>query len=99
MKKPLGLLLILSIFSITFAQTTSEDIAPQKTPLIVGYLTEFRIDNYPVKEIETRGAAAMLTHILYAFANIANGRPVFDDEETAYKHVYRASESVDGKAD
>ena len=101
MRRTAGLLLILSlgITSVVSAQTRTENTSPQQTPLIVGYLTEFRIDNYPVKEIETRGAATMLTHILYAFANIANGRPVFDDEETAYKRAYSARESVDGKAD
>ncbi len=101
MKRTPGLFLILSlgISGVAFAQTSFENTPPQKTPLIVGYLTEFRIDNYPVKEIETRGAAAMLTHILYAFVNIANGRPVFDDEETAYKRAYSARQSVDGKAD
>src|ERR1700687_5692098 len=98
MKRPPGLLLILSlgISSVAFAQTGFENTPPANTPVIVGYLTEFRIDNYPVKEIETRGAAALLTHIFYAFVNIANGRPVFDDEETAYRRAYTARQSVGG---
>jgi chitinase len=101
MNKFLSLILILVLggSGLARAQTGSEKTAPQTGRLIVGYLTEFRIDTYSVKEIETRGAGAMLTHILYAFANIANGHPVFDDDETAYKRSYSARESVDGKAD
>ena len=101
MSKTLGLVLILSlgVSGIARGQTETGKAEPRAHRLIVGYLTEFRIDNYPVKEIETRGAGSMLTHILYAFANIANGHPVFDDDETAYKRSYTARESVDGQGD
>ena len=41
----------------------------------------------------------MLSHIIYAFANVANGRPVIADQKAAYRRAYSARESLDGIAD
>ena len=41
----------------------------------------------------------MLTHLMYAFASVANGRPVLSDADTAYREPYSARASVDGKPD
>ena len=100
MKKIFGLALILSISFSTFpAGPTDSGAVPPSPRLIVGYLPEFKLEQYSIKELEARGAAAMLTHILYAFANIRNGQPVFDDDPSAYTQVYSARESIDGQAD
>jgi chitinase len=73
--------------------------SPPQPRLIVGYLPSFRLPNFPIKELETRGAAERLTHILYAFTNVASAHPTFDDDETEYQRVYTAKESIDGEAD
>jgi chitinase len=98
MNKFLGLAVAFSIClsSFGFVPTNSETASPQQTRLIVGYLAG---EGLPIKEIENRGAAERLTHLVYAFANIADGRPVLADEENEYKRPYSAAESVDGKAD
>jgi chitinase len=101
MKKTFCLAALLSICLSTFAfaPEKSDPVTLPAPRLIVGYLPEFKLEGYPIKEVETRGAAALLTHILYAFANIRNGQPVFDDDPSAYQQVYTARESIDGQAD
>jgi len=75
------------LFKLVFAQTESHASAPQSR-LIVGYLAQFRLDTYPLKEIETRGAADRLTHILYAFCGMsAIARPHQTMRETDYLRV------------
>jgi chitinase len=101
MKRLLGLTLLCSLCLVgpAFSQTESRRSATSQNRLVVGYLAEFRLANYTIKEIESRGAAERLTHILYGFANVANARPALDDEDAAYKQALGAGESVDGKAD
>jgi len=101
MNKKIGfsLLFLVCVSSFAFAQIKSGKETSQKTYLIVGYLAEWRLANHPIKEIEKRGAAKRLTHLIYAFANVADGRPLIADEQAAYRRVYNAPESVDGKAD
>lgn len=101
MKRTPSLLLIITICcvsSLSGLTKPSEQPSPQPK-LIVGYLPSFRLERFPIKQLETRGAAERLTHILYAFTNIANAHLTFDDDETEYQKVYTAKESVDGKAD
>ncbi len=83
------------------AQTRPEKERLQHTPLIVGYLAESRLSpsRNSIKAIEQGGAARRLTHIIYAFANIVDGRPLLSNEDAAYRQAYSASESIDGKAD
>src|SRR5882724_9852418 len=99
--RKLTLILALAGFCSTLliAQSESRKASPPQTRLIVGYLPSFRLDRFPIKELETRGAGQQLTHILYAFANVANAHPTLDDDETEYQRAYSARESIDGNAD
>lgn len=68
---------------------------------VVGYFAEWGVygRNYHVKNIETSGSAAVLTHILYAFGNVTNGQCVIGDAYADYDKAYDAAGSVDGVAD
>ncbi|MBL1096632.1 glycoside hydrolase family 18 protein [Streptomyces coffeae] len=68
---------------------------------VVGYFTEWGIyqRNYHVKNIETSGSAAKLTHINYAFGNVTGGKCAIGDAYADYDKAYDAGTSVDGKAD
>jgi chitinase len=74
----------------------------------VGYFTQWGIygRNYQVKNVQTSGTAAKLTHLNYAFANIgADGKcfeanaPGQGDAWADYQHPVDAAGSVDGTAD
>jgi chitinase len=68
---------------------------------VIGYFTEWGVygRNYHVKNIDTSGSAAKLTHINYAFGNVANSRCVLGDAYADTDKFYDAGLSVDGKAD
>ncbi|MFI6643063.1 glycoside hydrolase family 18 protein [Streptomyces sp. NPDC050504] len=68
---------------------------------VVGYFTNWGVyqRNYHVKNIETSGSAAKLTHINYAFGNVQGGRCTIGDSYADYEKAYGADQSVDGKAD
>ncbi|MEU7042230.1 glycoside hydrolase family 18 protein [Streptomyces varsoviensis] len=68
---------------------------------VVGYFTNWGVyqRNYHVKNIETSGSAAKLTHINYAFGNVTGGKCAIGDSYADYDRAYDASSSVDGKAD
>ncbi|WP_433892187.1 glycoside hydrolase family 18 protein [Streptomyces sp. CA-111067] len=74
----------------------------------VGYFTQWGVyaRNYQVKNVQTSGAAAKLTHLNYAFANIgADGKcfeanvPGEGDAWADYQRPLDAASSVDGTAD
>ena len=68
----------------------------------VGYFVQWGIygRNYQVKNIETSGSAAKLTHINYAFGNVTNGSCTANDDTYAdYDKAFDAASSVDGVAD
>jgi chitinase len=74
----------------------------------VGYFTQWGIyrRNFTVKNVETSGMAAKLTHINYAFANIGADGKCFEANEAGvgdawadYQKRFKASESVDGAGD
>jgi chitinase len=74
----------------------------------VGYFTQWGIYGraFPVKKLDTSGAAARLTHINYAFGNVSeDGRCFIDnipgegDAWADYQRPVPAEESVDGVAD
>ncbi|MFJ8783390.1 glycoside hydrolase family 18 protein [Streptomyces sp. NPDC102476] len=80
--------------------------APQASPKaagskVVGYFTEWGTYDrkYFVKNIETSGSAAKLTHINYAFGNVTGGKCAMGDAYAATDRTYTAAESVDGVAD
>ncbi|UQI49296.1 glycoside hydrolase family 18 protein [Streptomyces sp. HU2014] len=68
---------------------------------VVGYFTNWGVysRNYHVKNIETSGSAAKLTHINYAFGNVTGGKCAIGDSYADYDKAYDAAGSVDGKAD
>ncbi|AQW48800.1 glycoside hydrolase family 18 protein [Streptomyces violaceusniger] len=68
---------------------------------VVGYFTEWGIyqRNYHVKNVETSGSAAKLTHINYAFGNVTGGKCAIGDAYADYDKAYDAASSVDGQAD
>ncbi|MBL1119041.1 glycoside hydrolase family 18 protein [Streptomyces sp. 110] len=68
---------------------------------VVGYFTEWGIyqRNYHVKNVETSGSAAKLTHINYAFGNVTGGKCAIGDSYADYDKAYDAASSVDGQAD
>ncbi|GGN38005.1 glycoside hydrolase family 18 protein [Streptomyces fuscichromogenes] len=68
---------------------------------VVGYFTEWGTYDrrYLVKNIETSGSAAKLTHIDYAFGNVTGGKCAMGDSYAATDRTYTAAESVDGVAD
>ncbi|HEV7975897.1 glycoside hydrolase family 18 protein [Amycolatopsis sp.] len=55
--------------------------------------------NYHVKNIETSGSAAKLTHINYAFGNVADGKCTVGDPWADHDMPYDAANSVSGVAD
>ena len=81
---------------------------------LIGYFTQWGIygRNYRVKQIDTSGSAAHLTHINYAFGNVRNNRCEVGITQMAdpgsgaggdafadYTKAFGASESVSGRAD
>ncbi|EFL21738.1 chitinase 63 [Streptomyces himastatinicus ATCC 53653] len=84
------------------AESPTSAKAPQAAGnKVVGYFTEWGIyqRNYHVKNVETSGSAAKLTHINYAFGNVTGGKCAIGDAYADYDKAYDAAGSVDGKAD
>ncbi|WP_433550185.1 glycoside hydrolase family 18 protein [Micromonospora zamorensis] len=74
----------------------------------VGYFTQWGIYGraFPVKKLDTSGAASRLTHVNYAFGNVSedgrcyvDGGPGEGDAWADYQRPVPAEESVDGVAD
>jgi chitinase len=68
---------------------------------VVGYFTDWGVYQraYYVKNIDTSGSAAKLTHLNYAFGNVTNGQCAVGDAYADYQQTYTAANSVDGVAD
>ncbi|MFC7588492.1 glycosyl hydrolase family 18 protein [Nonomuraea antimicrobica] len=68
---------------------------------VMGYFVQWGVYQraYHVKNIDTSGSAAKLTHINYAFGNVQNGQCTIGDSYADYDRFYQAGESVDGVAD
>ncbi|MDL4777757.1 MULTISPECIES: glycoside hydrolase family 18 protein [Thermomonosporaceae] len=68
---------------------------------VIGYFAEWGVyqRGYHVKNIDTSGSAAKLTHINYAFGNVQNGQCTIGDSYADFEKAYTAGESVDGVAD
>ena len=87
--------------------TTPPTTPPPTTPpgaggsKVIGYFANWGVygRNYHVKDIDTSGSAAKLTHILYAFGNVQNGRCTIGDAYADHDRAYTAAQSVDGVAD
>ncbi|WP_157358082.1 glycoside hydrolase family 18 protein [Amycolatopsis nigrescens] len=74
---------------------------PAAVGKVLGYFTQWGVygRNYHVKNVETSGSAAKLTHINYAFGNVTNGQCALGDAYADYDKFYGADQSVDGKSD
>jgi chitinase len=68
---------------------------------LVGYFADWGVyaRQYFVKNIDTSGSAAKLTHLLYAFGNTAGGVCSVGDTYADYDMAYTTANSVDGVAD
>ncbi len=92
----------------------TRDIDPPTGKRVIGYFAQWGIygRNYRVRNIETSGSAAKLTHINYAFGNVRNNRCEVGVTQPAdpntgaggdafadYSKAFNAAESVDGVAD
>jgi len=68
---------------------------------VLGYFVDWGVyqRNYHVKNIDTSGSAAKLTHLNYAFGNVTNGQCAVGDSYADYDKAYTADQSVDGVAD
>ncbi|WP_302893363.1 glycosyl hydrolase family 18 protein [Actinomadura luzonensis] len=68
---------------------------------VLGYFVQWGVyqRGYHVKNIDTSGSAAKLTHLNYAFGNVQNGQCAIGDSYADYDRFYQAGESVDGVAD
>src|SRR4051794_36319318 len=75
--------------------------APDAAPRVVGYFTDWGIydRNFQVKDLETSGAAGRLTHLVYAFGAITDGKCATADAWADYQKPVSAAQSVDGQAD
>jgi chitinase len=83
--------------------TPTTTVTPPNTGAkkVVGYFAEWGVyaRKYYVKNIETSGSAAKLTHIVYAFGNTTNGLCSSGDTYADYDQAYSAADSVSGVAD
>ncbi|WP_433335430.1 glycosyl hydrolase family 18 protein [Spirillospora sp. CA-294931] len=81
--------------------TTDEGQTGPGGDKIIGYFAQWGVyqRGYHVKNIDTSGSAAKLTHINYAFGNVQNGQCTIGDAYADYDRFYNAGESVDGQAD
>jgi chitinase len=84
-----------------FGQAHPSAPAAKETFRVVGYFNEdaTKSGRYHVKDIETSGAAKLLTHIDYAFGRVANNRCEIPNPTVALEQSYDTTASVDGTAD
>ncbi|AGL14195.1 glycoside hydrolase family 18 protein [Actinoplanes sp. N902-109] len=70
-------------------------------PRIVGYFTDWSGygRNFQVRDVDTSGAAADLTHLVYAFGKVQDGSCRPGDTWADYDRPVTAAASVDGLAD
>ncbi len=68
---------------------------------VVGYFTNWGVyaRDYHVKDVVTSGAAAKLSHLVYAFGSTAGGRCRVGDPKADHGRAVTAADSVDGVAD
>jgi chitinase len=75
--------------------------AGQAQGKVMAYFADWDVygRNYHVKDIETSGSAAKLTHLNYAFGNVTGGGCAVGDPWADHDMPYDAAASVDGQAD
>ncbi|HEX8630999.1 MAG TPA: glycoside hydrolase family 18 protein [Catenuloplanes sp.] len=102
-----------AVLALTAVQACGDD-APRPAPSagasagaggaggksVVGYFVQWGAGrDYRVKNVQTSGSAAKLTHLVYAFGKVADGRCAVGDRYADHEQVYSAAQSVDGVAD
>ncbi|MBL4674037.1 MAG: glycoside hydrolase family 18 protein, partial [Arenicella sp.] len=87
--------------SSTVNATVNTSLPPSGDKKVVGYFAQWGVyaRNFHIKNIVTNGSAEKLTHIVYAFGNVQNGKCVVGDAEADYGKFYDANASVDGVSD
>jgi chitinase len=108
--------IFLSAFALAVpvASMSAPQNAPASTSNVIGYFTQWGIygRNYQVRNIDTSGSAARLTHINYAFGNVRNNKceagviqpsdpntGAGGDAYADYGKAFSAADSVSGIAD
>ena len=68
---------------------------------VVGYFTDWGVygRDFQVKDLDTSGSGAKLTHLVYAFGKVTGGRCAAGDGWADYEKPMPAADSVDGVAD
>jgi chitinase len=97
-----GVAAALSVVMLATAPDTASAHETHADYKKVGYFIQWGIYDrkYYVKNLDTSGQAARLTHINYAFGNVdATGRCASGDAWADYQRPVSAQESVDGVAD
>lgn len=84
-----------------FAASKHHDRVSAQPFHVVGYFTEdgAKTGHYTVKDIESSGAARLLTQIDYAFGKVVNNHCEIANRAVALDQTYDAASSVDGTAD
>ncbi len=94
------LVVVLLLLSVTACgrERPPADPPPAK---VVGYFTNWGVygRDFQVRDLETRGVAGRLTHLLYAFGKVTGGRCEAADSWSDYRKPIAAVDSVDGAAD
>jgi chitinase len=75
--------------------------APAAPARVVGYFTDWGIygRDYQVRDVDTSGAAARLTHLVYAFGKVRDGRCTAGNPWADHQAPVPAASSVDGVVD
>ncbi|MFI7602568.1 glycoside hydrolase family 18 protein [Actinoplanes sp. NPDC049681] len=66
-------------------------------PRVVAYFTDW--GDFPVRKVDTSGAAGRLTHLVYAFGKVSGGGCTPGDAWADFQKPITAADSVDGAAD
>jgi chitinase len=99
---------LVAIVAVPASSATAAASAPRDGFRKVGYFTQWGIYGraFYVKNLDTSGAAARLTHVNYAFANVSEDGRCFEDNIPGagdawadYQRPVQPSESVDGVGD
>ena len=101
MRYPVLFALFVSLIALPRAESKSPKHSSDDSFKVVGYFNEgpAKAGQYFVKDIETSGAAKLLTHIDYAFGRVENNRCIIPNPEIALNQSYNAANSVDGTDD
>ncbi len=101
-------LVVLAVAAVLLVGARRDDDAdraamatPAVPPKVVGYFAGWGVyaRDYQVKDVDTSGAAARLTHLVYAFGTVTGGRCDLGDPWADTRRPYPAGRSVDGVAD